>query len=154
MGDRSSIGTALKVRLESITNANGYATDIQKVHYDDISMGLVLEPQELPAILLISGVDEISREGGCLRNIWNFEIQCWDVVEKTDSNMDTFCADVLKAIYANSAVGSRLAAFRDLHPSVYDVNPLQIDPDLNMIEQNRCYTVQVEVFYSSTLLKL
>jgi len=100
MGDRSDIQAALAAKLATITTANGYATNVNTVYSDIIPMGLDLAEFEMPAIFLLAGPDEIKREMRCLRNQWTFEIQAWDEVEKADSVMDAFIADISKAMFA------------------------------------------------------
>ena len=84
MGTRSDIAQGLADRLATITNANGYNTDVQRVYYDKIPLALELAEYEVPAILLIAGEDKLTRERGCLIGDWLFYLQSDEVVHEKD----------------------------------------------------------------------
>lgn len=153
MGVRADIAQALANRLMTITNANGYTTNVVNVFYDKIPMGLQLEAHEIPAILLIAGNDTLQRNSQCVYGQWQFFMQmiCGDV---PDSTMFQFTRDVFKAIYAGSPTDTRLDAFRLLNDAVYDVEPVVLEPDLNTIEANRFGLLEINVKYVTRLYNL
>jgi len=144
---RAEIQEALKARLETITSANGYVTAVQRVFMDNIPMGLDLDEHELPAILVIAGDDNLEHKVGCLHGRWTFELQLWHG-EQPDAVMDQFVRDVHKAIYANSPTAKRRDAFR-IHTAVYKITTTAIATDLNMIDANRVYGVELLIEYST-----
>ena len=72
---RGQIIEATKARLETITTANGYDIEIEKVFADEIPMGLDIKDDFLPAIMLIDSVDAMTTQLKQLKNSWNLEIQ-------------------------------------------------------------------------------
>lgn len=151
---REEIQLGLVARLETITSANGYDTNVRNVYADTIPMGLELEDHELPAILVISGDDEQERSTQWVKGMWNFEIQLIHTLT-TDSVMNRFVRDVAKAIFANSPTAQRNEAFRGpspggIHESVYDVWQRVIESDLGMIEANRFYCCQYVIRYQTS----
>jgi len=140
-------------RLKTIKESNGYSFTVQKVFADDIPTGLSLEAYELPAILALEAQDKIKMQHQCLDGMWTIELQLihGDV---SDTVMMEFVRDVFKAIYANSPVAERNDAFREIHPSIYQISPLSISPDLNMIEANRFYGISLAIHYRARLYNL
>lgn len=163
---RGDIKNAIDAQLRTITTAAGYQTNVQKVYSDEgenndkIPMGLQLDDFEKPAILALSGEDKfgIAQPGkglvhGCVYGNLILELQLWHN-EVTDSVMFAFVRDIFKCLYAGTATGTVRNFFKSLHPKIYDLKPLTIEPDLNMIEANRCFTVFFVVKYSTQLWDL
>jgi hypothetical protein len=163
---RSQIKQAIDAKLREIKTASGYQTDVSKVYSDEsdgddkIPMGLQLDDHNLPAILSLAGDDTPGRENpgrglthGCYYGNWELELQLWHR-EVTDEVMHTFVRDVYKALYAGAPAAQRNNAFKALHPKIYDVRPLSIEHDLNMIEANRCFTCFFLVQYTAELWNL
>lgn len=150
---REAINEAVITRLKKVTAANGYDTDVQAVFGDEIPMGLDLDEFELPAILVITGDDVAEMKHKCRHGRWFFELQLWHN-DVADATMDRFLRDVYKCLYADSPTAERDTAFRGMHPAIYDLQPLPIDPDLGMIEANRCYVANFEVHYQTKLWNL
>ena len=150
---KERIQAGLVTRLETIKAANGYDTDVLKVFADEIPMGLRLDEFELPAIFVISGVDEAEMKHQCRHGHWNMELQLWHN-EVSDAIMQRFVRDVYKAVFAGNATATTNAAFRTIDPALYDITPGQIRPDLNMIEANRCYWITLVLHYNSKLYDL
>ena len=150
---RALITDGLAERLRKITTANGYGTNVKKVFIDDIPMGLDFDEFEMPAILVISGDDKAEMKHQCMYGSWHHELQLWHN-RVSDAVMNEFVRDVYKAIYADSPTLQRNTAFKSIHPSIYDVKPLPILSDLNMIETNRCYIVNLSIEYTAKLWDL
>jgi len=153
MGVRSDIEDGLAARLMTITAANGYGTDVVNVYYNKIPMGLRLEEYELPALLLIAGNDTIKRQSQCIYGSWQFYIQLIHT-DVPDSVMFDFVRDVFKAIYSDSPTADKLDAFKTIHTSIYDIEPIVLEPDLNTIEANRFGLIEINVKYTTKLNQL
>lgn len=153
MGVRADIAQGLADRLATITNANGYTTNVQRVYYDKIPMGLELEDHELPAILLIAGNDPIERQTVCVNGNWQFFIQMVHM-EVTDAVMFEFSREVFKAIYADSPTAMRTDAFRTIDSNIYDIEPVIMEPDLNMINANRFGIIEINIRYRTKMYDL
>lgn len=153
MSIRAEIGSAIAAKLGEIKTANGYGTDVKAIYFDKIPMGMQLEPHELPAILLLSGDDRPKLKNSCLFGEWEFYIQLIHS-DVADSVMDQFVRDVFKNIYAGHPTAQISAAFKSLHSAIYDIDPITIEPDLNMIDANRCYVVGLIVKYTTKLYNL
>lgn len=147
------ITTALRDRLTTITTANGYATNVQNVFFDKIPMGLNLQQHELPAIILIQGVDNQRTEIGCVIGDWEIELQLWHCEGVSDCEMNDFERDVYKAIYANSATKKTSQAYK-IHPSLVDISPSRVVPDLNMIDSNRVSMLFFNLEYRTPLYNM
>lgn len=154
MSLRNDIKVALAARLATITTANGYSTNVMSVYSDEIPMGLELEAQEVPAILLIAADDTMIRKA---QNVtfgeWQFAIQLVHE-EVSDTIMHNFIADVSKAIFANSSTAQRLDEYRKINSAIYDMDIIKIEPDLNMIEANRFAIIHLVVRYTTQLFNL
>jgi hypothetical protein len=153
MGIRANIAQGLADRLASITSANGYSTDVQKIFSDEIPMGLRLDEYELPAILIINGDDKVKRKTPCIHGEWVFEVQLINT-RVADSVMHQFVADVFKCLYANDPNSSRNDAFRSINENIWDIEVTNIDPDLNTIESNRFTLLTIIVRYRASLTTL
>lgn len=156
---KSEILHALGDRLRTITTGNGYDLTVNKVFGDDdeadgkIPMAMDLY-EELPAILMIDADDKISTQHHCVDGQWNIELQLVASGDRPDSFMLNFVRAVYKAVFADSSTAHRNDAFRGMHPSVYDVKPLDIQSDLNMIETNRVYFLTLSLSYRAHLWDL
>lgn len=150
---RGQILEAVKARLETITLANGYLTGVQKVYFDKIPMGLDLAAYHLPAIFLIDGPDSLEFEHACVKGNWDLRLQLWHN-EVGDIDMIHFVRDVLKALYADSAVATVNDKFRSLHPSIVELIPATISPDLHMIDANRVSELTFIVRYRTKLFSM
>ncbi len=151
MGTKDEIQAALAARLRTITNANGYTTDVVNVYGEDtddanIPMGLDLEDYKLPAILILNGRDTPKHEQQWLVGRWLIHLQLIHKPGETDATMKTFVRDVLKAIYADSPTLQRNGEFRKLGQST-QWHIVLIDPDVNMIDVNRFTEMVFEVQY-------
>jgi hypothetical protein len=147
MALRNDIKKAIGTRLRTITNANGYKTNVAQVFDERVPMGLALEDQELPAIFVIAGNDVIGpNQQNVLFNEWTIWLQLimGDVLDEYVFN---FITDVGKAIFANSPMADRQDEFRTLHKAIYNVEIANIEHDLNMIEANRFAIMQFTVRY-------
>lgn len=150
---RAEIGSAIASKLSEITTANGYQTNVNKVYFDKIPMGIQLETHELPAILLLSGDDKPEMKNQCWFGNWEFYIQLiHDQVD--DQTMDVFVRDVFKAVFAGSSTSQTETFYRSIHHRIYQIDPLAIEPDLNMIDANRCYVIGLMVKYVTKLYDL
>ncbi len=153
MGVRAEILTNLATRLQSVTAANGYTTDVKQVYYDTIPMGLELNDYQMPAIFLLDRIDPLKTIQGIIEGMWEFDLQLWNS-EVSDAVMLQFVGDIFKAIYADSPVAEMNGAFRSIHPKVVEIIPLSISGDLHMIEANRITNVTFQVRYRSKLFEL
>ena len=147
MSIKNDIKNAFIARLRTITSANGYSTGVVAVYDDRLPMGISLETHELPAIIAIAGEDRIEPKGqNRIYCEWMFYLQLihGDV---TDDVMFQFAGDVGKAIFANSPTADRQDEFRTLHSSIYQMDILEIEPDLNMIEANRFMVMSLKIKY-------
>ncbi len=154
MGVRGEILVALAERLGTITAANGYSTNVNKVYYDKIPMGIRLASYKLPAIFLLERLDPITNQHKQLQGATEYDLQLWHNDGVGDVEMDTFVGDVFKAIYADSATAQREDQFRSLHPKLVIVRPISIAGDLNMIDANRIYEVSFSVEYRCKFYEL
>ena len=73
---KEQIQLGLVTRLQSITAANGYDTDVVNVYSDEIPMGLNLDEYELPAILVVGGDDKLERAS---RKNENVDQEVWSL---------------------------------------------------------------------------
>lgn len=150
---KAEIQTALVDRLKTIKTNVGYAHSIVAVYEDEAPLGLSLAEFEVPAIIVMSGDDDPKMEQQCLKGSWHFELQIWNK-KVTDEIMLEIVRDVYKAIFANSATAKNNKGVRSLHSAVNGITPLPIMSDLNMIEANRCYVVNIAVQYTTELWDL
>ena len=149
MSMRDEILANLKTRLDSITTAAGYATNLFRVFKDQIPMGMSLEPHELPAILLIPGMTKIDPKPSNRINCeWTVYLQLIDGAV-SDSAMMNFVTDVGKAIFAGNATADRQDEYRTIHPSIYKLDIVAIEPDLNMIDSNRFFIVELNIKFTT-----
>lgn len=151
MGIKHDIQADLAARLRTITNANGYTTDVQNVYGEDtndanIPMGLDLEAYKLPAILILNGRDTPKHEQQWIVGNWLIHLQLIHKPGETDETMKQFVAEVFQAIYANSPTVQRNGEFRKLGQST-QWHIVLIDPDVNMIDVNRMTELVFEVQY-------
>ena len=141
-------------RLATITQVNGYSTDVKKVYSDRIPMGIELRKDQVPCIFLIDAPDNITMQHSCVRGDWDMRLQLWHNSGIGDIIMMDFVRNVFKAIYANSPTAATEQHFRGIHASIYELIPLSISPDLNMIEANRIIELTFLVRYSTQLYNL
>ena len=154
MGVLNEIAQGLAGRLESITSANGYQTNVKNVFYDDIPMGLELEPHQLPAILLLAGENLLTRKNfNCSDGKWSFFLQLIHGDVK-DEAMFAFVGDIARAVYADSPVEHRFNKYRTIHPALTDCEMPRVEPDINMIEANRFAIVELVLSYKTALTNL
>lgn len=150
---RGDIIQAIKTRLEKLTAANGYATDVKKVYGDDIPMGIELNSYQMPALFVVDGPENIDFQQSCYLGSWEIRFQLWHN-RVSDRIMQEFIRDVFKVIFADSPTAQVWDKFRGLHPSIVEVKPLSITPDLNMIEANRFAELSYLVTYRTKLYNL
>lgn len=147
---KARIQQSLVTRLKTITNANGYDTDVKNVFSDEIPMGLDLDSYELPAVLVIAGPDKPKHEHQCIKGRWQIEVQLIHLPDVSDTVMLNFVRDVNKAVYANSPTVHRNDAWRTFDGQPTAIWILDLDTDLNMIDGNRFAGVTYLVEYHST----
>ena len=141
------IQQSLVDRIKTVTAANGYDTDIQKVFSDEIPMGLDLDEFELPAVLVISGKDTFDWQTQWIKGNWIIELQLIHLHSVGDSIMHNFVRDVVKSISANSPTLVKGDAWRIFDGKPTSVKPIETDTDLNMIDGNRFYSITYMVQY-------
>lgn len=146
---KARIQQALVDRIKTVTNANGYDTNVVNVYSDEIPMGLSLDEYELPAVLVIAGKDKPKHEHGCLVGNWLIELQLIHKATVGDSVMLDFVRDVNKAVYANSPTVHRNDAWRTFDGQPHAIWIVELDTDLNMIEGNRFAGITYMVNYHS-----
>jgi len=154
MSTRSEIMQAIADRLVTITSANGYDLNLKKVYYDKIPMGIQLLSHQLPCLFLLSDSDNPKMQNSCVIGDWTIRIQIWAEGKASDFQMDDYVRDVFKCIYANSSTAQVNDQFRSLHSKLVRIEPLSIDPDLNMIEANRVYELTFKIEYRTNLFSL
>lgn len=152
-GIRAEIFTAIATRLATIKTINGYGTDVKKVYFDEIPMGIQLNTYQLPAIFLLDRQDPLETQHSQLVGRWDIDIQLWNL-RVGDIKMMQFVRDVYKAIYADSATAQREDQFRSLHPQIVEVKPLWIRGDLNMIQSNRVTELSFTIHYRTRLYNM
>lgn len=164
---RDEIKKAIDAKLRTIQTAAGYQTNVAKVFADSadddkVPMGLDLDESEVPSIISYAGDDSFGpgKGGGgtglvhgCVFGNFELELQLWHA-EVSDSEMHAFVRDVFKALFAGTASGTVRNAFRSLHPKLYDLRPLKIEHDLNMIDGNRCFIIDLIAQYQTELYDL
>lgn len=153
MGIRAEILTNIAQRIATVLATNGYSTDVKKVYYDTIPMGIDLNTYELPAVFFIDRQDNLSTQFPQLVGLWDFDLQLWHN-EVGDVTMADFVRDVFKSIYADSPTAQINGSFRAIHPSIVEIKPLSISSDLHMIEANRVVIVRIQVHYRTKLFDL
>jgi len=112
-------------------------------------MGISLEPHEVPAILMVPGMMKIDPKGqNRIYCEWQVYLQLihGDVL---DSAMHNFVADISKAIFAGSPTADRQDDYRLIHPSIYKFDIIAIEPDLNMIEANRFFIMELNIKFTT-----
>lgn len=154
MSLKFDIFQAIAGKLQTITLANGYSKEFKKVYYDQIPMGINLSVYQLPVIFLIDGTDSITMEHSCLNGDWEIRIVVWSDEKDTDEQMMDYVRNIFKCIYAGNPTGQSSTAFRGLHPSLVEIIPLSINPDLNMIKANRAIEMVFNVRYRTKLYSL
>jgi len=159
---RDEIKKAIDEKLRTIKTAAGYQTNVSKVYADEseddkIPMGIDLIESDVPAIISLAGDDMFGKDKpgdglvhGCVYGNIELELQLWHD-EVADSVMNAYVRDVFKALYAGTATGTGTSAFKALHKNLYDLRPLKVESDLNMIEANRCFTIVLLVQYTTKL---
>lgn len=149
MSIRDEILTNLKSRLDTIKTAVGYSTNVFKIFKDQIPMGMSLEPHELPAVLLIPGMTKIDPKPSNRINCeWTVYLQLIDGAV-SDAAMMNFVTDIGKAIFAGNATADRQDDYRTIHPSIYKFDIVAIEPDLNMIDSNRFFIVELNIKFTT-----
>lgn len=144
----------IAARLETIKSVNGYTTDVKKVYFDQIPMGIELPKYSLPAIFLLNRVESSRLEHKCYIGLWEFDLQLWHNGGVGDIEMTEFVRNVYKALYANSPTAQVEDQFRGIHESLVELVPLPISADLNMIEANRITVTTFRVHYRTKLFNL
>lgn len=144
---RSAIGLAIKGRLESITEANGYPIGVKKVFYDRIPLGLELAPEEMPALFLLDDGAAMNHEHGLVNVVRAWRVQIVDGETADDDRMNELIRLVAKALWANSPSAQVQDQFRSMHPAVYQMAMTEDETDLHMIEGNRIASAQFLVHY-------
>ena len=141
-------------KLQKITSANGYDTNVNKVYADEIPMGLDLDEQELPAIFVIGIDDKFTHKNGWKYCEWLIELQL--VHNRVDdATMHRFVRDVARVLYYDNSLGSGVPnSWRGpqplgIHESVYLIEDLNIEEDLNLIEANRCFVYNWVIKYQT-----
>lgn len=148
------IQASLRDRIKTVTNANGYDTDVQNVYMDEIPMGLDLDEYQLPAVLVISGKDSPKHEHQCVAGKWLIELQLIHKSTVGDSEMLKFQRDIIKAIYANSPTVQRADAWRTFNGKPSGIWLQELDTDLNMIDANRFYGITLLINYHGHITDL
>jgi len=154
MSLKSEILDAVAARLGKIKAANGYSIDVKRVYYDKIPMGIQLNSYQLPVIFILDASDYFELEHSCLKGSWDFRLQLWHSNREGDFTMLDFVRQVMKNLYADSPTAERSDAFRALHPSVYELVPISVSTDLNMIDANRVSELSFQVRYRTKLFNL
>lgn len=150
---KQEILDAIKARVVSVTAANGYTTNILAVYADKIPMGLDLNSYELPAVFILDGPDTLEFEHACVKGNWDIRMQLWHN-EVDDSVMMQFVRDIFKALYADSPTAQVNDKFRSLHPSLVELIPATISPDLHLIDANRVCELTFIVRYRTKLFNM
>jgi hypothetical protein len=143
---RTSVGEALKTRLETITTANGYDLTVKKVWFDDIPLGLGLSPEDLPALLLLDDGASFTHEHQLVNVQLAIRVQIVESEEAPDNRLNAIIRAIGKAVWANSAVAEVQDQFR-FHPKVYQVAMESDETDLHVIDGNRIATTRMIVHY-------
>lgn len=143
---RSEVGLALKARLSKVTTANGYTSNIKKVYYDKIPMGLELESSDLPAFFLLDDGAGMAHLHGLVDVSRVFRVQVVDREDASDDTMNEHLRNIGKVIWADSPTAEVQDQYR-FHERVYQVEMDADDTDLHMIEGNRIASVQMIVHY-------
>lgn len=143
---KENILSSLQTRLQSVTSANGYDTDIQNVFLDKIPLGLDLDEHELPGVLILDGKDTPKHQHQWLVGQWLIELQLIHLPDTSDADMQRFVRDISKAIYADSATLQRNGEFRKIGDAT-EWKIVLIEPDVNMMDANRFACVVFEVNY-------
>ena len=153
MSIRGDIFEAIAQRLETITAANGYSTDVKKVYYDQIPMGLELNEYQLPVIFFLDRADILTTRFPVVEGTWELDLQLWHSGDEGDLTMGQFVADIFSAVYANSPTAQVKDQFR-MHPAIVEIKPSSIATDLNMIEANRVFEVSFSVKYRTPIYNM
>lgn len=151
---KEKIQNSLITRLQKITNANGYDTNVLNVFGDEIPMGLDLDEFQLPAILVLNGRDILKHQQGWLLGTWTMELQLIHLPSQTDNTMKRFVRDVNKVIFADDPLSKRRDAWRSFGGSPTEWRNILIEPDVNMIEANRFHIMVYEVSYHTDVTDL
>lgn len=151
---RGQIMENMAARLATVTAANGYSTNVKKVYYDQIPMGIDLPKYDLPTIFQLNRVESNAMQQKCYQGMWEFDLQLWEHGSAGDIQMAEFVRNVYKGLYANSATAEVDDQFRSIHPQLTELVPLPISSDLNMIEANRITVVTFRVHYRTKLYNL
>lgn len=144
---RSDIGLAIKARLATITAANGYATDLKAVYYDEIPMGMELSSEQLPALFLLDDGQNHNHLHGVIEVQWSLRMQIFTGENESDEYLNKIIRAVAKALWANSPTAEVNDQFRSIHPSIYQLTSVGDETDLHMIDSNRVATIRAIVHY-------
>lgn len=150
---RAQILENMATRLDTIKQANGYGLDVYQVFYDEIPMGIQIQDDFLPAIVLIDSIESMRMEQNNAIGTWELELQLWQT-RVGDLEMNEYVRNVIKCIFANSPTAESVQGVRQLHPNVRQVRVISITPDLNLIEANRVYSVTLQVEYKAKIFNL
>jgi hypothetical protein len=133
--------SALKARLEKITNANGYAVDVKTVRLNRSAMDLDVPDQECPLIDIIQ--DGTTPEHGASSHIkdeTDFILLLVHGKDVDDLVMEDFVADVRACLYADNPNGTGNTGI-NLGGTVTKMQWKGLVYDLNMIAANRRYAM-------------
>lgn len=146
----SDVLVALQGRLATITAANGYATDVQKIFYplgvgETQPMGADIPEHQMPAVIMYAGPAPFNPE----HHLVSVHAQVYlELVNKwvPDAEMWTFVADVGKAIFGGSSGATENGAYR-FHPAVAEPKITEVVPDFGMLPAHRIWVVALVIHY-------
>lgn len=150
----AQVGQSIVDRVATVKTVNGYPRTIRKVFYDQMPMGLELQPHEMPAILVIDEGARTNHDKLRLDIEQTFRLQLILERDEADEKIYEMIRSVIKAIYANSPNAERIDGFRALHEKIVEIKLLDYQTDLHMIESNRIATLRFSVHYRTKLFDL
>lgn len=146
MSLRSEVALAFSARVATVSTANGYPVQINRVFFDKIPLGLELTPEDMPAIFVLDDGAQFTHLHGVVEVALSLRLQVIDVEEASDARMNDLLRNIAKAIWANSPTAEVQDQFR-IHPRVYQMEMDSDETDLHMIDGNRIATTRMIVHY-------
>lgn len=144
---RAQICQGVADRLETVKTSNGYTTNIRRILYDDVELGMDLKVQHMPAIIVLDEGVSWNHQLSSLDGQQSLRLQLVLAEGSKDEDIHEMIRDVAKALFANSPTSERVDGFRTIHPKIKWIQLTDDITDLHMIRANRIATLRLLVHY-------
>lgn len=155
--DNAKILNALKTRLQSITTTAGYPLTVKKVELNAGDILMNTNSLSLPYIEIINGDNKIEEHnvGGNVRGSLNITLRIVQAKSTSDALMSDFESAVIRCLFGNTYLGSPTASASRLNNGTRDLlthmRYTSTFTDLNMINANRIWDINLALYYSRNI---